>query len=35
MAEMAVAFRAQHLGADHAVADVALLVDVALQPPAG
>src|SRR6478609_1963364 len=31
MAEMAVAFRAQHLGADHAVADVALLVDMAVQ----
>ena len=30
MAEMAVAFRAQHLGADHAVADIALLVDMAL-----
>src|ERR1700704_7199092 len=30
MAEMAVALRAQHFGPDHAVADVALLVDVAL-----
>ena len=30
VAEMAVAFRAQHLGADHAVADVALLVDMAV-----
>src|SRR5471032_569245 len=28
--EMAIAFRAQHLGPDHAVADVALLVDMAL-----
>src|SRR3981189_470990 len=31
MAEMAVALRAQHLGPDHAVADVAFLVDMALQ----
>src|SRR6266478_5376249 len=31
MPEMAVALRAQHFGPDHAVADVALLVDVALQ----
>src|SRR5438128_5272654 len=30
VAEMAVAFRAQHLGADHAVADIVLLVDMAL-----
>src|SRR5882757_10169343 len=30
VAEMAAAFRAQHLGADHAVADVALLVDMAV-----
>src|SRR3954454_17789827 len=30
VAEMAVAFRAQHLGAHHAVADVALLVDMAV-----
>src|SRR3954453_11810947 len=30
MAEMAIALRAQHLGADHAVADVALFVDMAL-----
>src|SRR4029077_17195723 len=30
MAEMAIAFRAQDLGADHAVADIALLVDMAL-----
>src|SRR5690349_18938966 len=30
MAEMAVALRAQHLGADHAVGDVALLVDMAI-----
>src|SRR5215218_2069701 len=28
---MATAFRAQHFGPDHAVADVALLVDVALR----
>src|SRR6185437_12525413 len=28
MAEMAVAFGAEHFGADHAVADVALLVDM-------
>src|SRR5947207_14760611 len=31
MPEMAVALRAQHFGPDHAMADVALLVDVALQ----
>src|SRR6202140_4009305 len=31
VAEMAVALRAQHFGADHAVADVALLVDMALR----
>src|SRR5882757_10651945 len=31
MPEMAVALRAQHFGPDHAKADVALLVDVALQ----
>src|ERR1700731_89228 len=31
MAEMAVALRTKHLGADHAVADVALLVDMALR----
>src|SRR5947209_15663550 len=31
VAEMAVAFRAEHLGADHAVADVALLVDMGLR----
>src|SRR5258705_13573346 len=31
MPEMAVALRAQHFGPDHAVADVVLLVDVALQ----
>src|SRR5216684_7804616 len=30
VAEMAIALRAQHFGADHAVADVALLVDLAL-----
>src|SRR5206468_5201305 len=30
MAEMATAFGAEHLGADHAVADVPLLVDMAL-----
>jgi hypothetical protein len=30
MAEMAVAFGAEHFGADHAVADVALLVDMAV-----
>src|SRR6185369_2988119 len=30
VAEMAVAFRAQYLGADHAVADIALLVDMAV-----
>src|SRR6185312_7235116 len=30
MAEMAAAFGAEHRGADHAVADVALLVDMAL-----
>src|SRR4051812_20955252 len=29
MTEMAVAFRAQHLGAGHAVADIPLLVDMA------
>src|SRR5262245_5252026 len=29
MAEMAVAFRAQHFGADHAVTDIPLLVDMA------
>src|SRR4051812_9481308 len=29
MAEMAVAVRAQHLGPDHAVADVALFIDMA------
>src|SRR4051812_41850597 len=31
MAEMAVALRAQHLGADHAVGDVALLFDMAFE----
>src|SRR5919198_1729769 len=30
VAEMAVAFRAQHFGADHAVAEVALFVDMAV-----
>jgi hypothetical protein len=30
MAEMAIALRAQHLGADHAVADVPFFVDMAL-----
>src|ERR1700704_4219101 len=35
MAEMAVALRAQHFGPDHAVADVALLVDVALRRGGG
>src|SRR3954447_4636095 len=30
VAEMALAFRAQHLGPDHAVADVPFLVDMAL-----
>src|SRR5689334_3471169 len=30
VAEMACAFRAQHLGADHAVAHIRLLVDMAL-----
>src|SRR5262245_24252553 len=30
VAEMAVAFRAQRLGADHAVADIALFVDMAV-----
>src|SRR6516164_4800339 len=31
MAEMAAAFGAQHLGADHAVARIRLLVDMALE----
>src|SRR5450631_155755 len=35
VAEMAVALRAQHLGPEHAVADVALLVDMALDRGCG
>src|ERR1700727_909495 len=35
MAEMAVALRAQYLGADHAVADVAFLVDMAFRRRGG
>src|SRR5438034_146261 len=31
VAEMAAAFRAQHLGADHAVADIVFLVDMAIR----
>src|SRR5438552_13266911 len=31
VAEMAVTFRAQHLGADHAVADIVFLVDMAIR----